>query len=768
MIKTKLPVIVLRNMILLPSGEIKLEIQEMQDKAIIENAIKEHKGYVLLISPKYATLEDIEKDDLPKYGVIGKISSNFELPNGNIRINLLGINRAHIFDYIEEDKYKLNAIIGPVKINDINNIDEEARVRLLKITFSKYVNVIPNVSNYLVSKINEEYSLENITDIIVNVLPLKFEDKYKFIEEENPVVRSEILIDLLNKEQKIGSIEKDLEQKVQLSLDEAQREYVLRERLKVIKKELNEDDSKDLEIEELNNKIDKLKSPNNIKEKLKKEVKRYSNMPISTPELSIVKNYIDTMLSLPWGIYTKDEKNLDKCEEILNKNHYGLNKIKERILEHIAVNKISKENKSPILCLVGPPGVGKTTLAFSIAEALNKNFVKISVGGVSDEAEIIGHRKTYVGALPGRIINAIIKAKSSNPLFLIDEIDKMSKGINGDPESAMLEILDKEQNKYFKDNFLEEEFDLSKVMFVLTANDVNDIPYPLLDRLEIIELPSYTKFEKLHIVRSLMEERLLKEHGLTKDNLVIDDESLYYIIENYTKEAGVRELERELSTIMRKLAKKVLMDKNVKVVITKDNVNEYLGKEKYSTINNKKNSSGVVNGLGYTPFGGTIIPIEVSFYKGNGDIILTGNLGDVMKESAKVALGYVKSNLDKFNLKDDFFKTNDIHINALEGAILKDGPSAGITLVTSIISALLNKNVSNEVAMTGEITLKGNIMPIGGLREKTIGAYNSGVKKIFIPKENEKDLDDIPEEIKDKIKIILVSNYEEIYKQIFK
>ena len=575
MIKTKVPVIVLRNMILLPSGEIKLEIQEMQDKAIIENAIKEHKGYVLLISPKYATLEDIEKDDLPKYGVIGKISSNFELPNGNIRINLLGINRAHIFDYIEEDKYKLNAIIGPVKINDINNIDEEARVRLLKITFSKYVNVIPNVSNYLVSKINEEYSLENITDIIVNVLPLKFEDKYKFIEEENPVVRSEILIDLLNKEQKIGSIEKDLEQKVQLSLDEAQREYVLRERLKVIKKELNEDDSKDLEIEELNNKIDKLKSPNNIKEKLKKEVKRYSNMPISTPELSIVKNYIDTMLSLPWGIYTKDEKNLDKCEEILNKNHYGLNKIKERILEHIAVNKISKENKSPILCLVGPPGVGKTTLAFSIAEALNKNFVKISVGGVSDEAEIIGHRKTYVGALPGRIINAIIKAKSSNPLFLIDEIDKMSKGINGDPESAMLEILDKEQNKYFKDNFLEEEFDLSKVMFVLTANDVNDIPYPLLDRLEIIELPSYTKFEKLHIVRSLMEERLLKEHGLTKDNLVIDDESLYYIIENYTKEAGVRELERELSTIMRKLAKKVLIDKNVKVFITKDNVNEY-------------------------------------------------------------------------------------------------------------------------------------------------------------------------------------------------
>lgn len=768
MIKTKLPVIVLRNMILLPSGEIKLEIQEVQDKAIIENAITEHKGYVLLVSPKYATMEDLDRNDLPKYGVIGKINSNFELPNGNIRISLFGINRAHIFEYIEEETYRLNAIIGPVKISEINKVEEEARIRILKDTFSKYVSIIPTVSNYLVTKINEEYSLENLTDIIVNVLPLKFEDKYKFIEEENPIVRSEILIDLLNKEQKIGSIEKDLEQKVQLSLDETQKEYVLRERLKVIKKELHEDEDKDLEIDELNKKIDALNAPKNIKEKLYREVKRYSNMPISSPELSISKNYIDTMLSLPWGIYTKDEKDIEKCEEILNKNHYGLDKVKERILEHIAVNKISKENKSPILCLVGPPGVGKTTLAFSIAEALNKNFVKISVGGVSDEAEIVGHRKTYVGALPGRIINTMIKAKSSNPLFLIDEIDKMAKGVHGDPESAMLEVLDKEQNKYFKDNFLEEEFDLSNVMFVLTANDIHEIPFPLLDRLEIIELPSYTKFEKLHIVRNLMESRLLKEHGLTKDNISIDDEMIYYIIENYTKEAGVRELERELSSIMRKVAKKVLKDKNTLVIISKENINEYLGKEKYSKISNRKNLPGVVNGLGYTPFGGTIIPIEVEFYKGTGNIILTGNLGEVMKESAKVALGYVKSNAEKLGIKEDFFKKNDIHINAVEGGILKDGPSAGITLVTSIISSLTDKTVSNKVAMTGEITLKGNILPIGGLREKTIGAYNLGVNKIFIPKENEKDLDEIPNEIKDKLKVILVSNYNEIYKQLFK
>ena len=767
MLKTKLPVIVLRNMILLPSGEIKLEIQEMQDKSIIESAINEHKGYVLLVSPKFATQEDIDKEDLPKYGIIGKINSNFELPNSNIRITLIGINRASIFEYLEEENFRLSAIIGPVSIDEIDEATEEARIRILKEEFTKYVSVIPNVSNYLISKINEEESLENLTDIIVNVLPLKFEDKYNFIEEVNPVKRCDYLINLLNKEMNIGTIERDIEDKLRISMDETQKEFVLRERLKVIKKELNEDDSKEEEIEDINKRIDELNAPKEIKIKLKKEVKKYSSLPISSPEIAISKNYIDTMLSLPWGIYTKDEKDLDKCEEVLNSSHYGLDKVKERILEHIAVNKLSKENKSPILCLVGPPGVGKTTLAFSIAKALKKNFVKISVGGVSDESEIVGHRRTYVGAEPGRIINTMIKAKSSNPLFLIDEIDKMTKGYNGDPESAMLEVLDREQNKYFKDNFLEEEYDLSNVMFVLTANDINSIPYPLLDRLEIIELSSYTKFEKLHIVRNLMQDKLIKDHGLNKENISIDDDTLFYIIEKYTKEAGVRELERVLSKIMRKIARKVLKDSNLKVVINKDNIAEYLGKEKYHMLKNEKNDVGVVNGLGYTPFGGVILPIEVSYYKGTGKIVLTGSLGDVMKESANIALGYVRSNCDAFGIKDDFFTKHDIHINAVEGAIPKDGPSAGITLVTAIISSLTGKKISNKIAMTGEMSLKGNILPIGGLKEKAIGAYNSEVNKIYIPKENEKDLEDIPNEIKDNLKIILVSKYEEIYKQLF-
>ena len=768
MLKTKLPVIVLRNMILLPQGEIKLEIQEEQDKKIIYNGINDHNGYVLLVSPRYATLEEMDKDDLPNYGIIGKIGSNFELPNGNIRINLIGINRAFVYNFIEKDNLILEAVIGPIKINEIDKEDEEAKIRVLKSTFSEYVTIMPDISNYLIAKINEETSLENLTDIIVNILPLRFEDKYKFIGEESASYRADYLIKLLKKEKNVGSLEKDIEEKLKYEMDEQQREFVLREKLKVIKKELHEDDSKELEIEEIKNKIDKLGAPKEIKNKLLKEVKKYESMPISSPEVTICKNYIDTMLSLPWNTYTKDEVNLQKCEDILNESHFGLDKVKERVIEYIAVKKMSKEETSPILCLVGPPGVGKTTLAFSIAKALNKNFVKISVGGVSDESEIVGHRRTYVGAEPGRIINTMIKAKSNNPLFLIDEIDKMTKGHNGDPESAMLEVLDREQNKYFTDNFLEEPYDLSKVTFILTANDKSEIPYPLLDRLEIIELSSYTEFEKLHIVNTHMFDNLLNIHGLTRDNLEINDDIIIYIIENYTKEAGVRELERILSKIMRKVTRKVIEDSNFHVELTRENINEYLGKEKYHRLANNKNPEGVVNGLAYTPFGGVILPIEVSFYKGTGNIILTGSLGDVMIESAKIALGYVKSNIDKLDIPKDFFSKNDIHINAYEGAIPKDGPSAGIALTSAIISALTKKKVSNKIAMTGEITLKGNVLPIGGLREKAIGAYNSKVTKIYIPKENEKDLEDIPLEIKDNLKIILVDKFDEVYNQIFK
>lgn len=768
MLKTKLPVIVLRNMVLLPKGEIKLEVQEALDKEIIYNAINDHNGYVLLVSPKYYTNELLTKEDLPNIGIIGKINNNFELPNGNIRLSVSGINRANILDYIQKGDIVVDAIIGPIKIKEINPDVEKAKIRLIKEEFSKYVIIMPNISNYFITSVNEETSLENLTDNVVNIMPLSFEEKYKFLEDDDSSSRADYLITLLQKERNIGSIEKDLEEKLKVDLDESQKEYVLREKLKILKKELKEDTSKDDYIEELNNKISSLDIDEELRNRLYKEVKKYENIPISSPELTITKNYLDTMLSLPWNIYTKDETNLNKVEKVLNDSHSGLNKIKERILEYIAVKKLTSEENAPILCLVGPPGVGKTTLAFSIAKALNKKFVKISVGGVSDEAEILGHRRTYVGAEPGRIINTMIKAGTSNPLFLIDEIDKMTKGYNGDPESAMLEVLDKEQNKYFTDNFLEEKYDLSKVMFVLTANDINQIPGPLKDRLEIIELSSYTKFEKEDIVKNYMLNKLIKSHGLSKYNISFEDDAITKIIEGYTKEAGVRELERVISNILRKIAIKVLNDKIKSITITKDNLNEYLGKERYSILKNDNKLPGVVNGLAYTPVGGVTLPIEVTYYKGKGNIILTGSLGEVMKESASIALGYVKSKAKEYNIDEDFFDNHDIHINAVEGAVKKDGPSAGIALTSAIISSISGKTVSKNYAMTGEITLMGNVLEIGGLKEKMIGAFNSNVNTIFIPKENEKDLEEIPDIIKDKFKIILVSNYKDIYNKLFK
>ena len=765
MIKTKLPVIILRNMVLLPLGELKLEIENEGDKNIIYNAVNKHNGYCLLVTPKYITNENLNTNELPNIGIIGKITSNIVLPNEHIRINIRGINRAHIFEYIQKEDI-LDAIIGPVKIDEIKEEENDASLRVIKREFANYVNVMPNISNMIVSKINEEQSLEKITDIIVNILPLNFQNKYLFLMTTNPIIRGNYLIDLLVKEEKVERLEKNIDEDLQKELDKTQKEFILREKLNVIKKELGEKDSKEEDIDLIRKKISKLEAPSNIIDRLTKEVNRFETIPFTSPEYTITKNYIDTLMSIPFGVYTKDEESLDKIKKVLDDNHNGLENIKERILEYISVKKLTNSLTSPIICLVGPPGTGKTSLAYSIAKALNRNFVKISVGGVSDENEIIGHRKTYVGAMPGRIISSIIKAKSMNPLFLIDEIDKMGKGIQGDPAAAMLEVLDKEQNKTFSDNYIEEGIDLSNVMFVLTANNIEEIPYALQDRLEIIELSSYTEFEKIDIVKNHLFSILLEEHGLTND-ITISDSAIKYLISNYTKEAGVRELRRVLSTILRKIAKEQVNNKK-KVNITSKEIKKYLGKEKFTEVNNDEHDPGVVNGLGYTPFGGVLLPIETSFYDGTGKIILTGSLGDVMKESANVALGYVKCNYKEFKINKTLLEKNDLHINALEGATKKDGPSAGVTLTTAIISSLTGIKVSHKIAMTGEITLKGKVLKIGGLKEKVIGAYNQGVNTIFIPKTNENDLEEIPNEIKKKVKFILVDNYKEIYDNIFK
>ena len=768
MIKTKLPVIVLRNLVLLPNGEIKLEISNADDKNIIDNSIKYHNNYVILVSTKGLINENIELTELPNVGIIGKIISNFELPNNHIRINIEGINRANIFNYIDNKNSNLEAVIGPISIDEIDKDEEEANLRLLKREFAGYISISPNISNNIIIKLNEETNLDKLTDKIANMIPFNFENKNKYIYEFNSVKRSDMLIKQIAEEKNISYIERKIEEKVKRELDKSQQEFILKEKIKAIKEELGETDNKDEEISDLKKKIEDLNAPSSIKEKLLKEVNKYEMMSLVSPELSIVKNYIDTVLSLPFGIYTKDLKNIQKIEEELDKTHYGLKDVKNRILEYIAVKELTNDIKSPIICLVGPPGVGKTSLAYSISQALHRNFVKISVGGVSDEAEIIGHRRTYIGSKPGRIIEGLIKAKSSNPVFLIDEIDKMTKDIKGDPSSCLLEVLDPEQNSTFYDNYIEEAFDLSKVMFILTANSLLDIPYALRDRLEIINLTSYTTFEKLDIVKNYMFSKLLKEHGLTKNNLIIDDETINFIIKHYTKEAGVRELERVLSSLMRKIAKEIITgSKRKKFVLNEEDVIRLLGNIKYVDISTTINNPGVVNGLAYTDLGGSILPIEVSHYKGKGNVNMTGSLGNVMKESAQISIGYIKNNYKEFGVDIKKLNDDDIHINALHAGIPKDGPSAGITLVTAILSSFLNKKIDNKIGMTGEITLNGNILGIGGLREKSIAAYNSGIKKIFIPKENESDISEIPKEVLDSLEIVFVSNYSEIFNNLF-
>lgn len=768
MIKTKLPVIVLRNLVLLPHGEIKLEISNADDKNIIDNSIKYHDNYVILVSAKGLINENIELTELPNVGIIGKITSNFELPNNHIRINIEGINRANIYNYIDNKNSNLEAVIGPISIDEIDKDEEEANLRLLKREFAGYISISPNISNNIIIKLNEETNLDKLTDKIANMIPFNFENKNKYIYEFNSVKRSDMLIKQIAEEKNISYIERKIEEKVKRELDKSQQEFILKEKIKAIKEELGETDNKDEEISDLKNKIENLNAPSNIKEKLLKEVNKYEMMSLVSPELSIVKNYIDTVLSLPFGIYTKDLKNIQKIEEELDKTHHGLKDVKNRILEYIAVKELTNDIKSPIICLVGPPGVGKTSLAYSISQALHRNFVKISVGGVNDEAEIIGHRRTYIGSKPGRIIEGLIKAKSSNPVFLIDEIDKMTKDIKGDPSSCLLEVLDPEQNSTFYDNYIEEAFDLSKVMFILTANSLLDIPYALRDRLEIINLTSYTTFEKLDIVKNYMFSKLLKEHGLTKNNLIIDDETINFIIKHYTKEAGVRELERVLSSLMRKIAKEIItVSKRKKFVLNEEDVIRLLGNIKYVDIGTTINNPGVVNGLAYTDLGGSILPIEVSHYKGKGNVNMTGSLGNVMKESAQISIGYIKNNYKEFGVDIKKLNDDDIHINALHAGIPKDGPSAGITLVTAILSSFLNKKIDNKIGMTGEITLNGNILGIGGLREKSIAAYNSGIKKIFIPKENESDISEIPKEVLDSLEIVFVSNYSEIFNNLF-
>lgn len=773
MVKTSLPVIVLKGIVLLPHCELRVEFSSDLEKNVLQNAEDYSDNHVLVVTQIDSLEENIDIKKLPKAGVIAKIKNKITLANNHVRVILEGINRTNVHGYLKygDEIDTIECEIGPTTTCEIDPKEEFALVRKLLKELEKLINNAPYMSNSILAELSGITNINIITDIVCQFLPTSPARKIEYIKEINPSVRVKMLLQDIKDELEIIELENKIDLDLRKKLEDSQKEYFLREKIRIIKEELGDINSKDNELDELRNKINNPKLPKKIKERLEQELNRYQTMTPSSPEYSMIRNYMDTLLSLPFGVYTKDNLNLRKSKQILDSTHYGLDKIKERILEFLAVKQMSKNLTSPILCFVGPPGIGKTTLAASIAKSLDRNFVKISVGGVNDESEIMGHRRTYIGSSPGKIIQTLKKSKSMNPVFLIDEIDKLTKDYKGDPASALLEVLDKEQNKNFVDNYIEEEIDLSNVIFLVTANYIEQIPEPLRDRLEIIELDSYTEYEKVDIAKRHLIPKLTIEHGITKQNIFIPDKTILTIIRNYTKEAGVRELERVLSKIMRKVVKNMLIndDKNVLYKIYDNSLEKYLGKKRYFYMDKAEtNQIGVVNGLAYTAYGGDILPIEVTYYKGKGNLILTGSLGEVMKESASIALSYIKSNFGIFNIDIHELDNTDIHIHVPEGAVPKDGPSAGITLTTALISALTKRCVDNKIAMTGEITLRGRILPIGGLKEKVIGAHRSGVKTILLPLENEKDVKEIPKEIIKDIKFIFVKNYIGVYKYIFK
>ncbi len=769
MIETNLPIMFLRDLVILPYNEFRLEITSEYDKTVFNISDSTKDGYILLVNLIDILEEKPEIRTLPKVAILAKIKSKLVLPNGSIRAVVMGIDRVDVLNYIDNDDY-IEAFVKQTKEYDYDEKEAEALKRMVIRELKRYIDISPYMTNNVMGRISNINSISRLSDIVVSELTIDYKEKLKYIEANNAMNRMRLIIKDLEREIETIKLEQDIEDDLSYKLDLSQKEYILREKIKLIKEKLGDVDLKEKDIDELREKLENGNYPDRVKIRLEEEINRYELTSSASPEVGTIRNYIDYLIELPWNVKTVDNEDIDSIAKSLDNSHYGLSKIKTRIIEYIAVKKNTNNINVPIICLVGPPGVGKTTLAKEVAKALNKKFVKISVGGINDEAEIMGHRRTYVGASAGKIIKGLKKAGSNNPVFLIDEIDKLTKDYKGDPAAALLDILDKEQNSMFCDNYIEEEFDLSDVMFILTANDINLIPSALRDRLEIIELSSYTLYEKKEICQNYLIPKLLKEHNINNGNVMITDDAISRIITSYTKEAGVRELERQIAKICRSIVIDITTHKQIKnYMIGTDNLEDYLGLPKYNAIENgKENKSGVVNGLAYTPYGGCILKVSSTYYKGEGKIILTGSLGDVMKESAYIALSYIKSNASDIGIDDKIFKNIDIHIHFEEGAIPKDGPSAGVTLVTALISMFKNEVVDNKISMTGEITLRGKVLPIGGLKEKIIAASINNINKIYIPKSNINDLEEVPSQIKDKLKIIYVEDYMDIFKDIFK
>ncbi|RFU65904.1 endopeptidase La [Peribacillus glennii] len=755
------PLLPLRGLLVYPTMVLHLDVGREKSVQALEKAMVED-HLIFLTTQKDISLDEPGEDDIYKMGTLTKVKQMLKLPNGTIRVLVEGLNRAEITSFYDNDTH-FSAKLEIYEDSTEKEIEHQALMRTLLEYFEQYIKMSKKISAETFSSTADIEEPGRLADIIASHLPLKLKEKQEILETIDVKKRLSRVIEIINNEKEVLNLEKKIGQRVKRSMERTQKEYYLREQMKAIQKELGDKEGKTGEIAQLTEKIEAAGMPEHVKETAFKELDRYEKIPASSAESAVIRNYIDWLVSIPWTNATKDDLNIHKAEKILNREHYGLEKVKERVLEYLAVQQLTNSLKGPILCLAGPPGVGKTSLAKSIASSLNRNFVRISLGGVRDESEIRGHRRTYVGAMPGRIIQGMKKAGTVNPVFLLDEIDKMSNDFRGDPSSAMLEVLDPEQNHNFSDHYIEEAYDLSNVMFIATANNLATIPGPLRDRMEIISIAGYTEIEKLHIAKDHLLVRQMEKHGLQKSQLQIRDDAFMAIIRYYTREAGVRSLERQLASICRKTAKIIVSGEKKRVVINDKNIEDFLGKRifRYGQAE-LEDQVGVATGLAYTTVGGDTLQIEVSLSPGKGKLILTGKLGDVMKESAQAAFSYIRSKTEELNIDPNFHENHDIHIHVPEGAVPKDGPSAGITIATALISALTGRPIRKEVGMTGEITLRGRVLPIGGLKEKSLSAHRAGLTKVIMPKDNEKDIDDIPESVRNELEFVPVSHLDEV------
>ncbi|MBE7053886.1 MAG: endopeptidase La [Ruminococcaceae bacterium] len=759
-----LPVLPLKGLPVFPYMILHFDVRRDFSLKALEDAVKDNQ-HIFLVAQKDPMIEQPVESDMYKVGTIAKVKQVLKLPGNDVRVLIEGIKRAKIVEFKSVSPF-YECEVKPLndkreKSDEETSLYKEALMRKIKNLLGDYYMSNGKIAKESLNSYLNMTDIKQFCDVVSSNVNFTIEDKQNLLEETSLIKRLEMLVKLFDKEIRLLEIENDIDKKVKDVMDDRQKDYYLREQLKVIQTELGDKDGIEAEIGELREKLKG--APEYVMEKAEKEFSRLLKLQQASPEAAVILTYLETLSSLPWSVSTKENTSIKNAQKILEKDHYGLEKVKERILEHLSVRLLAGNLKSPIICLVGPPGVGKTSIVSSIAKALGRNYVRISLGGVRDEAEIRGHRRTYVASMPGRIINAIKQAKSNNPLVLLDEIDKMSSDYKGDPSSALLEVLDSEQNFNFTDHYIELGFDLSNVLFITTANRIDTIDKPLLDRMEVIEISGYTDEEKLHIAKGYLIPKQLKNHGLTKSNVKISDAAILDLINKYTREAGVRSLERSICKILRKAAMKVASGDAKSISVTPKNLEEYMDKKGYTKNEmNEKSEVGIATGLAWTPVGGDTLFIEVNVSDGTGKTELTGSLGDVMKESAKAAISYIRSRADEMGLDKEFYKNKDVHIHVPEGATPKDGPSAGITMATALISALTGKKVRNDVAMTGEITLRGRVLPIGGLKEKSLAAYRAGIRTIIIPSENKRDLEDIPKNIRDEINFICAKNMSDV------